>query len=95
MFTYSSTADEPCDQIVDEPLTQTPNETENRTTSQVLCENTPTNSMPSKKHYKKRIYGVDEIDKKHLEHLDKISASFDSCKATLVSPSISVFLPAQ
>jgi hypothetical protein len=65
-FTDSSTVDEPTDQDVDVPLTQTPNETENGTTSQVLCENKPTNPMPSKKRYKKIIYGVDEIDKNIL-----------------------------
>jgi hypothetical protein len=57
-----------------------PNETENGTTSQVLCKNTPTNPMPSKKRYKKRIYGVDEIDKKYREHLYKISPKADDNK---------------
>jgi hypothetical protein len=51
-----------------------------KTRLQVLCENTPTNPVPFKKRYKKIIYGVDEIDKKYIEHLDKISAKADDDK---------------
>lgn len=53
IFTYSSTEDQPIDQIVDESLMQTSNNIENSITNQILHEDILTNPMLSEKRYKR------------------------------------------